>query len=401
VFEEKGGFDVMIGNPPYGASVARRDWAEIKTRYVGASRARNSAAAFLALPFECVHERGVACQIVPKSVTFSAGWSATRRLIWETGSLVGSADVSQAFEGVLLEQEVLIYRVRPGQETRPRGWALRGEAFVETHRVPLTTLKRHDTIMNHLPPAAGALVERLAEECQPLELHTLTRRGAGWQALIVDEDLPHPQPRRCRFQVSQGERGALGHLVPVLRGRDVRQFGLARALPRIAVDAGMAGRLGAMAMPKIVSQNIIAHITQPYDTLVAISALDRAGLAALDTVNMTIPRRQCPFPLEFLVALLNSSFARWYFYFVIYNRAVRTMHFDAPYAGKLPVPAAAGGEIDTVCSLAEELARVQEGEETKYFLHGQHPAYDALDGAIFRLYGLSDEEIRLVLREKD
>ncbi|MBN1660348.1 MAG: hypothetical protein JXA93_18260 [Anaerolineae bacterium] len=383
VFEEKGGFDLMIGNPPYSARVSRGDWAEIKARYVGAARARNPAAAFLALPFDCVHEQGVACQIVPKSVTFSAGWRATRRLIWERGTLVGSADVSQAFEGVLLEQEVLIYRVRPAQEIKPRGWALRGQAFEETHRAPLAILKQHDAIMNHVPPLAGALIERLTAGCMPLGLHTITRRGAGWQAhLVAPSDAGPPT-------------------TPVIRGRDVRQFGLARPLPRIAVLPGMAHRLGAMTVPKIVSQNIIAHITQPYDTLVVISALDRAGLAALDTVNMTTPRRGCPFPVEFVVALLNSSFARWYFYFVIYNRAVRTMHLDAPYIGKLPVPAAVGAEIDTICALADNLARTQEGEGIKYFLHGHHPLYDALDEALFRLYALTDQEIGLVLRESE
>jgi hypothetical protein len=161
----------------------------------------------------------------------------------------------------------------------------------------------------------------------------------------------------------------------------------------------MAGKLARMARPKVVSQNLVAHLTRPYDTLVPISAVDRAGLAALDTVNLTFPLADCPYPLEFLAALLNSSFARWYFYFVLYNRAVRTVHFDRPYVSRLPLPAAPPDQVGAICDLVARLERRQATRPNKYLLPGQDPVYDQIDGLILDLYHLSPSEIDLILRQ--
>jgi hypothetical protein len=378
-FQEKGGFDLMIGNPPYGARVRREDWARIKAHYAGAGLARNLAAAFLVLPFDGLHAGGVACQIVPKSVSFSRGWRRTRAVLWARGCLLASADVSQATQGVLLEQEVVLYRPSGRPEERPRSWHLRGGTFVEGHRVPLRMLKHQDAILNHLSAGAARLLARLFDQCRPLGSYTRTVRGSGWQARLVPG----------------GDPQAGAH---ALRGRDIRQFVIGEDLPGLLCDPAMEEDLRAMAEPKIVSQNLVAHVTRPYDTLLILSAVDRSGAAALDTVNLTTLRPGCPYPLEYLVALLNSSLARWYFTFAVYNRAVRTMHFDAPYVGRFPVAAASPHQVAWICHLVEELAARQGERETKYLLPGDDVVYDALDKAIFDLYALSPGDVDRVLR---
>ncbi len=382
MFWERGGFDLIIGNPPYGTGVARQDWARIKARYTGAGGARNLAAAFLVLPFDWLNAGGLACQIVPKSVSFSRGWRRIRAALWESGCLLASADASQAMQGVLLEQEVVLYRPSARPEARPRSWHLRDNTFVEGHRLPLDVLKRQDAILNHLSAGAARLLERLLDDCQPLGSYSRTLRGVSWQSRLV----PGQDPRA-------GAR--------VIRGRDVRQYAVAEELPALRWDRQVDKKLQVMAVPKIVSQNIVAHVTQPYDTLVILSAVDRSGAAVLDTVNMTTLRPGCPYPLEYFLALLNSSLARWYFYFAVYNQAVRTMHFDAPYVNGFPVAPASQRQVGRVCRLVEELVASQSRQETKYLLPGDDATYDALDEAIFQLYALSPGDVQRVLRRGD
>lgn len=379
VFEEKGGFDLIIGNPPYGARVPKGDWARIKARYAGAGSARNLAAAFLVLPFHYLHRDGIACQIVPKSVSYSRGWRHTRQVLWDRGCLLASADASQAFQGVLLEQEVVLYGISGGSQERPRSWHLQDGRFVPGHRLPLAMLKCQDAILNHLSAGAAGLLEQLLARGRPLGSYARTVRGPGWQSRLVAED---------DARVSVG----------VIRGRDVRQFAVDEDLPRLLCDPPMEEKLRAMGGPKIVSQNIVAHVTRPYDTLLIVSALDRRGAAVLDTVNMTMPRPGCPYPLEYLLALLNSSLARWYFYFAVYNRAVRTVHLDAPYVDRFPVAPASPEEVARVCRLVVELEGKQARGETKYLLYGDDATYDALDEAIFALYALGPRDVDLVLR---
>lgn len=384
-FREKGGFDLMMGNPPYGARVPREDWQEIKARYPTAGSARNLAAAFLALPFHCLHAGGVACQIVPKSLSYSHGWRKSRALLWDRGCLLVTADASQAFEGVLLEQEVVLYRPTGRPELGPRSWHLAGGTFVEGHRVPLAVLKGQDAILNHLSAGAAGLLARLLRRGRPLGTYACTVRGQRCRAGLVPAG-------DCRA----GAR--------VIRGRDVRQFAVARDLAGLANDSSMEEKPGAVPGAKIVSQNIVAHVTRPYDTLIIVSAVDRSGAAALDTVNVTTLLPGCPYPLEYLAALLNSSLARWYFYFAVYNRAVRTMHFDAPYVDGFPVAPASPEEVARVCDLVGELegrqAARQAGDEAKYFLPGKDPVYDALDEAVLALYAIEGDDAERVLRRE-
>jgi len=67
------------------------------------------------------------------------------------------------------------------------------------------------------------------------------------------------------------------------------------------------------------------------------SALDKNGLLNLDTVNNTV-LTEGNYALEYLLCILNCSLTAWYTYRFIYNQAVRTMHFDEAYTGKIPVP---------------------------------------------------------------
>ncbi len=53
---------------------------------------------------------------------------------------------------------------------------------------------------------------------------------------------------------------------------------------------------------------------------------------------------------------MNSRIANWYMKWVVFNRSVLTMHFDADYIGRLPVPAFVGAPWQNeISSLASRL----------------------------------------------
>ena len=57
----------------------------------------------------------------------------------------------------------------------------------------------------------------------------------------------------------------------------------------------------------------------------------------LDTVNR-IELSDSSIPYEAILVLLNSKLVSWFVHRFVYNRAIRTMHFDADYVGRLPFP---------------------------------------------------------------
>jgi len=59
-------------------------------------------------------------------------------------------------------------------------------------------------------------------------------------------------------------------------------------------------------------------------------------MLSVDTVNNTFLKEK-NYSLFFLLAILNSTLISWYAYKFIYGSAIRTMHFDNYYIGKIPV----------------------------------------------------------------
>jgi TaqI-like C-terminal specificity domain len=183
----------------------------------------------------------------------------------------------------------------------------------------------------------------------------------------------------------------------VIKGTNLRQFRITDELPRQEPPAYIQRVLEELRQPKLVVAQSLSHIKKPYDTLILMSALDRQGCVALDTVNQIFPHADCPYSLELLGALLNSSFARWYFYFAIFNRATRVTECTPAELGRLPMPARPPASL---VAQAERLTRKLCKAELprKYLLRGQIAEYDTLDDIICELYGLSEEERDEILR---
>jgi hypothetical protein len=108
-----------------------------------------------------------------------------------------------------------------------------------------------------------------------------------------------------------------------------------------------------LAQPKLLFQNIIAHIERPEPHVRLIGTLDQQGAVTLDTVNNLVVRT-AGVNLKAVLALLHSDTVNWLVYSVVYNRAIRTMHFDQYFLNKIPLPV----EWDHVAPRLADLADV-------------------------------------------
>ena len=88
---------------------------------------------------------------------------------------------------------------------------------------------------------------------------------------------------------------------------------------------------------KVVVQDIVAHITKPVPYIKLTASLDTKKRFCLNTV-MCFTENEKGLKNKFLVALLNSKLISFYFYFFVFNQAIRTMHFMPGYADYVPIP---------------------------------------------------------------
>lgn len=89
VFKEKGGFDIVIGNPPYGAKLSAEDKALFKKKYNDVHmRTPDTYNYFISLGFRLIHKDSVLSYIVPNTLLYQNEYENTRKVLSITNTLV-------------------------------------------------------------------------------------------------------------------------------------------------------------------------------------------------------------------------------------------------------------------------------------------------------------------------
>ena len=359
------GFDLILGNPPYGADVPEDDRRFFQRHYALGRGRSETTALFLERSVRLLRSGGNLAMVVPHGVTRTGGYAATRRLLVETLSPRALLDCGAIFPGVNLEAIAFVCQ-KPRSSTRGGlPWAPGQQALVrldslrEGNLSPVGTQTAdfypgRPTMPMYVVHPHGGWVERLERRAGPLQELAQLRRGAG----------------------ISGREPALGRRAvgtPVVRGRDVTRYGAMRGLPRLHPHAFLRERLQreTLAEGRVGYQNIASSVVATWFP---------AGVLPLDTVNVVIPREEID-PL-YLLGVLGSRLTDAYFQSVLANRARLTLHLDTPTLGPLPLIIPSAEEQRAIGELAERVLafhrRADEGvllEELGDSPHGSVAAF--------------------------
>src|SRR5690606_33577056 len=84
VWNEKNGFDVVIGNPPYGAKLTSDEKKYFKIEYADVHmRTPDTFNYFISKGFRLLHDNGIITHIVPNNLFFQSEYEKTRRFLLE------------------------------------------------------------------------------------------------------------------------------------------------------------------------------------------------------------------------------------------------------------------------------------------------------------------------------
>lgn len=316
------GFDVVIGNPPYRAAMSAEQRRILRSLYPLAAPACNSAADFIELCRGLVRPGGRVGLVVPKSLTYSYAWRALRASLAPV--VTSAVDVRRGWNDVLLEQVLLTFspagRAASRRSSLPRkrsaiqvGVLLNG--VLRSRRVEHGLIERLGILPTGLDGRDLELLECMLRGSDgTMDRICSTRRGTGLQRLLE----------------KSGD-------IPAIGGRDIRPFGPLRPQAFVRGQRVEPGRVRWTQPPQAIFQNIIAHVTRPADHIRMIGTIARERVACLDTVNLLALHSPIVSPWG-LCALLMSDLVNWFVYACVYNKAVRTMHFDGYFLAKIPAP---------------------------------------------------------------
>jgi hypothetical protein len=305
---KKGGFDVVIGNPPYGAEMGQRERILANANFPITGSTGNTAADFIELARKLVRSHGKIGLIIPKSFTYSYDWRELRdHLLPHLDSI---SDVGQAWENVLLEQIILALDGRPDPK----------HAATSVRMAVNGSLGAFSSVSDKVVELTGSIPTGLeSDDLRLLEYVARLRRPQLADCVRTSRGQP--------LQKATSDAGE----IPVVAGKDIAEFQVADPTRFLA---GNSPGIRITAEPTAVFQNIVAHVTRPAPHIRLIGAVAKPGLAALDTVNLLNPVPGLE--PHAIAAYLMSNFVAWFVYSCIYNKAIRTMHFDNYFIGRIP-----------------------------------------------------------------
>lgn len=384
----KGGFDIVIGNPPYGAEFDESDRAYIEDFYPSSKTNKNSAAVFIEKGLSLTKENGFFGFIIPKSLAYSQKWASTRKLVLD--GLGAACDVSKAFKEVLLEQMVIIlskkFTTQPHYQAITLG--ISGEKDVIS--ISKTISVSSDSILMGINEQELEIFHKLTAPNRFMSDISKTSRGLPFQRYVAKDP--------------EG--------IPVYRGDHISRYNLYESRETLPKDVLTRAdkKISFLRQPKILSQRIIAHVMQPTDHIILMSTFDKDGVLTLDTVENTVlsdPR----FDYAFIAGLFNSKLWSWYAYRFIFSKAIRTMDLDEYYIDKFPLPtidfdnAAEKKMHDDLVALADKMLELNKRlapirntlcNEHDELLRETDRTDKEIDNLVYDLYGLTEEERQIV-----
>ncbi len=376
VFNNKGGFDVVIGNPPYGADLTEQEKHYLNHLFAkNKSQVKNSAIYFIYKANGLLHNSGINTYIVPKSLCYSMGWNRCACFVLK--GLQKLIDTGKAFEEVKLEQ-VIFVKTNDNQYSDYVNGIYNGYKVIEFTKVSKDIFKRSNVLLTGQTLEELNLIYSIIEKFNSKWGNYVSIvRGLNWQSKSTNKH---------------------NMAIPIYRGAQLSPYFLNKATDFIDISKFNKNEYTYQFKPKILNQLAIAHVQNPYPHFFLQAALDLENKLVFETISCTFVKNSSV-SIKFLLAINNSKLFAWLLYKFVYSNAIRSTRYDEQYIAKVPCPNFETinqkpiiFKVDYILTITKDDDYLQNPEK-----QAKVKEYEKqIDKMVYELYGLADEEIKIV-----
>lgn len=383
---KQGGFDIVIGNPPYGGALLSRERKYLSSHFnVGTT---DTAASFLLQARKLAHSDGKVGFIVPKALTYAPNWQKVREVVLP--DITNIVDCGKVWNDVKLEMSICVLQQNNNKKT-----------FVHAKRNTENVIETFGTQCRSLCTEFGLILNGLTK--QEIEIGLKIKRNSKTLNDFVENQ------RGAMLQRDVSNKGNLS----VLGGKQISRYYLEKEKVKGKIFTKyVTDKRAWVYNNSVLVQNIVAHIARPSPhiliTVCPSSELENLeNFILLDTINQLTMKGQ--YESKFVSALLNSFLLSWYVYRFVFAHAIRTMHFDRTTTAKIPVPDIDCFTredktkhnkivrlVDSILELKRKERDVREMRNRDVFRRQIKTINHEIDMLIYQLYGLTDNEIAII-----
>ena len=303
-------FDIVIGNPPYGAKLSEKEVKFVKTNYtVGNSE---TAQLMMEKAYFLLKDVGYHGFIIPKAFTFVSTWDKIRsKFLDELNILI---DCKKVWKEVKLEQ--IIYTIQKGNKFPKYNSGIRDNQSIKI-------IAKVDKSL--IPKFDGVLLNSLTNQ----EIKIGSKIKAINSRL---KDLGKDSRGDLFYQqMNQDKKG-----FKVLGGNEIQKY-YKRGIKGYIEDKYAEASNALIKPNSILLQRIIAHIEKPTNHLkITGTIFEDSNYKIVDTVyQITLDEE---ISNKYALALINSNFMNWFVYRFVFAKAIRSFQFSGDVAKKIPIP---------------------------------------------------------------
>ncbi len=361
------GFDGVVGNPPYGAKISKKEQEYHKTKL---SKVGSTDTAQLMIHAACnlLSKFGHHGFIVPKALVFASNWKKIREFITDDLSIL--MDCKKVWKDVKLEQVIYIYENNYEKKSYLAGSRI-GQNLVADTEVNKKECIPFEFLISGITRDEIKLGQKIYEKSQKLKKYINNSRGCMLQSRLK----------------KNGNNKVIG-------GAQIQRYYITECLKGYLDTKDIDSDKAYVKWNSILAQRIVAHIDSPTDHLKITATIPpNIDFVILDTINQITVNKINPL---YVLGLLNSKIVNWYAYRFIFAKAIRTMQLDNPTTDRIPIIVnEEKAVIDRVKKLLKLYSVKYQNKSTE-----NYPSItteeNKLNHLFYKIFSLTSDEISMV-----
>ncbi|SDM55354.1 TaqI-like C-terminal specificity domain-containing protein [Acetanaerobacterium elongatum] len=357
---EDDSFDVIISNPPWGSAYEKEYENKVRERYAHANLCYvESFAVFLLKAIQTCKAGGTVCYVLPQSFLNVMAHDRLRGFVVKNCDIIKVKYWRNIFDKVYAP--TITITLRKGKADSPQA------IEVENGGAPYTVSPlrlQHSSIFNFsVEDEANNLIVKLDKKQDVVRLLNHADFALG---IVTGDNRSFLKDRRYK------------EMEPVLRGTDIYAYTYSKPEKYLRFDPKRFQQVAPehfyRAPEKLIYKFVSSSLCFAYD--------DKQTLS-LNSCNILIPRFE-NIPIKYVLAVLNSSAAHFYFTNKFQSVKVLRSHIE-----DIPIPLAAEATYRKACQLVDEVIAAPNAELRLLLI-------EQIDTLIMDAFELTPAERRLV-----
>jgi len=385
MFGFKSGFDIVIGNPPYGVPLKPDVISRLKRRFPQAERLSDSYVFFMLCGFDFLLTNGVLSYITPNTFCDVETGEDLRRHLLVERKIFSIWQSGWAFDAAVVDTLVLVAKKACATVDGTISICVNQSSYLRTVDSFLTNTLAKIDYRN--APERTSLLRKIAARSSALSTYMEVRAGVKLYENGKGTPPQSEQTLEERPFTSISDKQRRGW-TPLIRGGNIHRYFISKVKELVKYGPWLA----APREPELF-QNPKIVMRRTDDRLM--SALDTTGAICVNSCHVMRLKSGLPNPLSllFLLGVLNAKVTQTVFEMANPQMVGKVFaEIKVIYVERLPVPMADAKAMAMIENIVKGIIAAKGNDETA----DTTKLETALDREMYRLYNLTEDEIAIV-----